>query len=228
MRPSLQSSCHARRCRVASSVRVFLRSDSLARSEAKCHSTRSPRGTRSPRDASVFASRCVALPVISMIEKQLRFALKLCALGLSVATLARAEQGRGLKLWRSHGDLSGGQRKIASGQAAVPARRALALPTFIAWQPGSQPPPGTPSPAKHASLSGVGLDCATHCVERRGLERGQSVTSAVLAGVASAGLATGFVLVLATPERSERASLVPSFRLRVSSERAVASARWRF
>jgi hypothetical protein len=102
------------------------------------------------------------------------------------------------------------------------------LPAFIAWQPGAQPRIGLPVPAKHAALTGGGSECATHCVERRGIERGKNLTSAVLAGVASAGLATGFVLVLTTPSVPERVSVVPSFRLKFSADRAVASARWRF
>jgi hypothetical protein len=50
----------------------------------------------------------------------------------------------------------------------------------------------------------------------------------LLSGVAAAGLGVGVVLFLTTEEAPERRALAPSFRLRLSTNNAVVSARWSF
>lgn len=50
----------------------------------------------------------------------------------------------------------------------------------------------------------------------------------MLVGVAGAGVVSGVVVVLVRAIRSERKRSVPELKLRLSAERAIASAGWRF
>jgi hypothetical protein len=160
-----------------------------------------------------------------MMGRSLRLASKLCVLGISVVSLARAERIRDARPRFALVAPSGGTRKVIAPLPPAIRRPGLDLPPFISL-PGSGGGPNGLSP-KHAALASNATHCATHCVERRSMNPALNVTSTVLAGVASAGLATGVVLVLTTSNRSERASLIPSFRFRFSAG-ALASARWRF
>jgi hypothetical protein len=154
-----------------------------------------------------------------MIPTRHRFAAKLFVLGSLLTSLAHAEFPRA-----SAPGAHGFERRLTAPLPPAPRSGGIRLPRFIAL-PGSALPPVS---VKHAAL-GAGLtECVTHCVERRSSDPGMSRASVVLAGLASAGLATGVVLALAAPVRSESAHLLPAFRLRVSGQRALASVRWRF
>jgi hypothetical protein len=157
-----------------------------------------------------------------MISTRYRLAAKLLVLGSLFTSTARAEFPRASGLDRHA--RAGFERRLTAPLPPAVRSGGIRMPSFIAL-PGSVLPAVLP---KHAAL-GAGLtECVTHCVERRSSDPGMSRASAVLAGLASAGLATGLVLVLATPGRSENVNLLPAFRLRVSGQRALASARWRF
>jgi hypothetical protein len=154
-----------------------------------------------------------------MIQHRTRFRAKVFLFSSVVASLAHAEKpadsaraGEGLE-----------RRLTTPLPPAVPSG-GVRLPSFISL-PGSGLPLVS---AKHAALGAGTSECVTHCVERRSVDPGMSRASVVLAGVASAGLATGIVLVLAAPGDAEGAQLIPAFRFRVSGQRALASARWRF
>jgi hypothetical protein len=56
----------------------------------------------------------------------------------------------------------------------------------------------------------------------------RATASMVLAGVGALGVLTGVVLTVTQPERPERPSLAPALRLKLSGQRALASADWRF
>jgi hypothetical protein len=152
-----------------------------------------------------------------MIRKRLRFSPKIFVGVVVLTSLAHAEKP--LASLQAGDDL---ERRLTAPLPPAVKAGGVRMPGFIA-------PPGPPllSP-KHAALGAGTTECVTHCVERRSVDPGMSRASVVLAGVASAGLATGIVLVLAAPADSEDTSLIPAFRLRVSGQRALASARWRF
>jgi hypothetical protein len=153
-----------------------------------------------------------------MIRKRFRFSAKVLLGGVVLTSLARAEKPAEA---RQAGD--GLERRLTAPLPPAVRSGGVRMPGFIALPGG--PPLISP---KHAALGAGTTECVTHCVERRSVDPGMSRASVVLAGVASAGLATGIVLVLAAPGDAENTSLIPAFRLRVSGQRALASARWRF
>jgi hypothetical protein len=59
-------------------------------------------------------------------------------------------------------------------------------------------------------------------------DRSRATTSAILAGVGAAAVVTGVVLTIAGPRKRERPGLAPTFRMKLSGQRGVASADWSF
>lgn len=162
-----------------------------------------------------------------MILSKLGFTVGLCIASVTVTSIARAEDARDRRRRKVVRSIEGLDRKLTEPLPALSARlRSVRLPTFLAPTP-QVALRQTPLQSKAPALSGNG-DCARYCVERRGIEQPKRLASRVLAGVASAGLATGVVLVIVKPSRPDERGLVPSLRLRVGGERAVALARWKF
>jgi hypothetical protein len=52
--------------------------------------------------------------------------------------------------------------------------------------------------------------------------------STIFAGVAAAGIGTGIVVLLCSPPEAERGGLLPTLRLKVTAQRAVAGVTWKF
>jgi hypothetical protein len=71
-------------------------------------------------------------------------------------------------------------------------------------------------------------ECRSHCAAGEVTDRTRATVSTILAGVGALGVTTGVVFSIASPRRSERSSLAPSFRLKLSGQRAIASADWKF
>jgi hypothetical protein len=169
-----------------------------------------------------------------MVHKTLRFVVKASVLSSVYCSLSHAESAPRQSAPRespferaSYPHFGQGiERRLTSPLPPAVKSGGLRMPSFIAWPPGL---PNSGYSSKHLAL-GVGTtECVIHCVERRSVDPGMSLASVVLAGVGAAGLATGLVLVIATPPGGpDTTSLVPSFRVRVSGQRALASARWRF
>jgi hypothetical protein len=111
--------------------------------------------------------------------------------------------------------------------AAVPALRAnpaaIRLPSFLGL--GGTGSPGALKVAPSQSVRSI--ECGKQCTQGR-TNRTLSTTSTVLAGVAAVGISAGIVLLLSNPRRSEQSVLVPTLRVRLSTEKAFAGAVWKF
>jgi hypothetical protein len=71
--------------------------------------------------------------------------------------------------------------------------------------------------------------CGTQCGGGRApSDSALSITSAVLSVVAAAGVTTGVILLLTESNRTEKKSLTPRLGLKLSPQRAAASATWKF
>jgi hypothetical protein len=114
----------------------------------------------------------------------------------------------------------------------LPQRRTprIRLPAFIAFGVGGLGASG----ALATGLMAGGryndpTNCTNHCGDGHAVSsRALATTSAVLAGVAAAGIGAGIVLLLTTPARPEKNPLVPALRLKLTAEKAAAGAVWRF
>lgn len=104
------------------------------------------------------------------------------------------------------------------------------LPAFIAFGVGGLGASGALATGLMASgRYNDPANCASQCDEGRAASsRTLAITSAVLTGVAAAGIGVGVVLLLANPAHSERNRLVPALRLKLSAEKAAAGAVWKF
>jgi hypothetical protein len=105
----------------------------------------------------------------------------------------------------------------------------LRLPAFIAFGVAGMSTGGALATmiAAHSSLASP--DCGSKCSDARvARSRSLAATSKILAGVAAAGIGTGIVLVFSAPRERERRGLVPSLRVKVSANRAVAGVIWKF
>jgi hypothetical protein len=98
----------------------------------------------------------------------------------------------------------------------------LRLPKFLAF--GSAPAPA----ARGSSSVPRATDCRVYCAAGPVTDRTRSTTSAILAGVGAAGVVTGVVLTFAKQEPERRLTLAPTFGVKLSGQRALASADWRF
>jgi hypothetical protein len=71
-------------------------------------------------------------------------------------------------------------------------------------------------------------ECRSHCAEGPVRDRARATTSAILAGVGGLAVVTGVVLSISLPRQLERPGLSPTFRVKLSGQRALASADWSF
>jgi hypothetical protein len=71
-------------------------------------------------------------------------------------------------------------------------------------------------------------ECRAHCAAGPITDRTRATASAILAGVGALGLVTGVVITISQTARVEQPTLVPTFRVKLSGQRAVANADWRF
>jgi hypothetical protein len=100
----------------------------------------------------------------------------------------------------------------------------LRLPKILSI--GSAPAPATGAHViSHAPRP---TECRSHCAEGPVTDRSRAITSAILAGVGGAAVMTGVVLTFSAPRQRERPTLAPTFRVKLSGQRAVASADWSF
>jgi hypothetical protein len=152
---------------------------------------------------------------VSMICFKSCFALCACSFGLLVTSTAKADEPlsnpRRLELVRPF-----------SRASTLPF--GLRLPKILSFGPSSAPAlaPRVPS---HALRQ---MECRSYCAEGALSDRTRATTSAILAGVGGLALVTGVVLTVSKPRQSEQFGLAPLFRLKLSGQRAVASADWRF
>ena len=99
----------------------------------------------------------------------------------------------------------------------------LRLPKFLAFGGSS----GASVVQGSTNVPGA-TDCRAECASGPVTDRTRATASAILAGVGAAGVVTGVVLTFSKPRRIDRAQLAPTFRVKVSGQRAFASADWRF
>jgi hypothetical protein len=98
------------------------------------------------------------------------------------------------------------------------------LPTFLSF--GS---PSTSVLAPRVASAPRAVECRQHCTGSNvAVDPPRASASLVLAGVGALGVLTGVVLTITQPKRHERASVAPALRLKLSGQRAFASADWRF
>jgi hypothetical protein len=71
-------------------------------------------------------------------------------------------------------------------------------------------------------------ECRSHCAEGPVTDRTRATTSTVLAGVGALAVVAGVVITVSKPRQSERSVLAPTFRMKLSGQRAVATADWKF
>ncbi|HEX6271572.1 MAG TPA: hypothetical protein VFZ53_00960 [Polyangiaceae bacterium] len=100
----------------------------------------------------------------------------------------------------------------------------LRLPRFLAIGSGS-PPALAPRAVSHGPRP---TECRHQCASGAVTDRTRKTASTILAGVGALGVTAGVVLNITTPPRSDQPTLAPSFRLKLSGQRAIASADWRF
>jgi hypothetical protein len=149
-----------------------------------------------------------------------------CLCGLLVASSALCDESKssGISLKRS-------AHLVPSRLAAKwgePVRLApslpfgLRLPKFLNFG-------GSSAPAAPGSMNiPRPTDCRADCASGPVTDRTRATASAILAGVGAAGVVTGVVLTFSKPRRIDRARLAPTFRVKLSGQRAFASADWRF
>jgi len=151
---------------------------------------------------------------------------------LALASAARAEvprlpleQGKVHGVGSFHADRAA-HASLAPGVRSRTSRPAVGFLRFVAVGPA----PAYSFTTKAATVQrGTGFECHAHCTDGRVSNiRSLEMASRVLAGVAGAAVATGVALCFAQATSSERVSLVPVLRLKVSGDRAVASAGWNF
>jgi hypothetical protein len=100
----------------------------------------------------------------------------------------------------------------------------LRLPQFLSQNGGS-----VPATNAHVITHGPRpTECRSHCAEGPVTDRARATTSAVLAGVGGLAVVTGVVLSISLPRRFEGSGLSPTFQVKLSGQRAVAGANWRF
>jgi hypothetical protein len=154
---------------------------------------------------------------VSMIHLKSYFALGACLFGCLVTPTARAD----------------GPQQRPAPRRLEPARPlphtsttrfGLRLPKILSLGAWSAPAPSARVPS-HAPRP---TECRSHCAEGPITDRGRATTSAILAGVGGLAVVTGVVLTFSTPRQSERLDLAPKFRVKLSGQRAVASADWSF
>ena len=160
-----------------------------------------------------------------MIRIQLRIALGSCLCGLLVAPSAFSEEPRNTP--RAAGTHTATLRAEPNGAAsrhALPLPFGLRLPKFLAFQGFS-----SPSMSTRGAPTTRPTDCRYQCTGTQvAADPSRATTSAILAGVGAAALVTGVVLTIATPRKREQPGLAPTFRMKLSGQRAVASADWSF
>jgi hypothetical protein len=112
----------------------------------------------------------------------------------------------------------------------VPARRAFVqLPSFISIG-GLGPSNGVRSIVEARGGGPSSSDCGARCVGGGNghVPRDRAVAAAIATGVAAAGIGVGLVIFLTKHSRADEKTGVPEFRLKVSGQKAGASAVWRF
>jgi hypothetical protein len=162
-----------------------------------------------------------------MIRVTLRIALGPFLCGLLVASSAFSEEPRSRpRAAITHTALHGVEPKSPAGLRHAPSLPfGLRLPRFLAfggWSAPSMTTRGAPSTPRPT-------DCRYQCTGTQvPTDRSRATTSAILAGVGAAAVVTGVVLTIAVPRKRERPGLAPTFRMKLSGQRAVASADWSF
>ena len=98
------------------------------------------------------------------------------------------------------------------------------LPTFLSFGSSS-----ASVLAPRVASAPRAVECRQHCTGSNvAADPPRATASFVLAGVGALGVLTGVVLTITQPKRHERASVAPALRLKLSGQRAIASADWRF
>jgi len=162
-----------------------------------------------------------------MIRYKNCFALGACLCVCIVASRAACDEPRRVALVEAR---HRAEPVRAYAAPAAPVSRSptfvlgLKLPSFLAV--GSWSPPATSTRA--ISHGPRPTECRDHCAAGPVTDRTRAAASAILAGVGALGVATGVVLTVAGSRQPERASLTPLFRVKLSGQRAIASADWRF
>jgi hypothetical protein len=152
-----------------------------------------------------------------MIHLKSYLALGACFCGFLVASTARADESRS----RPAPHRFEHARPVAH-TSTLPF--GLRLPKILSLGPGSAPTTSARVPL-HAPRP---TDCRSHCAEGPVTDRGRATRSAILAGVGGLAVVTGVVFTFTVPRQSERPGLAPTFGVKLSGQRAVASADWRF
>jgi hypothetical protein len=160
----------------------------------------------------------------SMIRFKNYFVLGACFFGCLVTSNAKADE----------------PHRSSASTRPLPRRFELTRPAAVSHSPtlpfglrlpkmfsiGSAPAPATSAHVfSHAPRP---TECRSHCAEGPVTDRSRAITSAILAGVGGAAVMTGVVLTFSAPRQRERPTLAPTFRVKLSGQRAVASADWSF
>jgi len=144
---------------------------------------------------------------------------------LSVKEDARAE--RAMTAYRRGTAALQKERHVAEAPARSGPRGVLRLPRFLVV--GAEGRGNGSGFARFAAAPKRAVSvCRERCTDPRAPDRTMARTSRALVAAAAASVAAGVVVVLARPTKPERGLSVPMLKLRLSAERAIASAGWRF
>ena len=160
---------------------------------------------------------------VSMICFKSYLALGACLLGFLVTSTAMAaEPGN-----RSAPEATRPARRLEAARAVSHTSTlpfGLRLPKILSLGSWSAPP----TSAHVVSHAPRPTECRSHCAEGPVTDRSRATTSAILAGVGGLAVVTGVVFTITKPRQSEQPGLAPTFGVKLSGQRAVASADWRF
>jgi hypothetical protein len=166
-----------------------------------------------------------------MLEPRHRRAASVLSLAISTTSLVRAEGAqRGAQPKLSMPARTAAPRAALRAPPRQVRRSSFRLPAFMALGVGGLGASGALATGLLASgRYNDPANCTTHCNDDRTISnRTLALTSGILAGVAAAGISAGVVLLLVNPARTEKFSLVPALRLKLSTGKAAAGAVWTF